>query len=260
MDGRGRFGYSAVLSGFTRDFGPDQDRTNRVAWVDRRAYFPAAPELDGKTVAVGFSVAVNPTTFENRASQVGLGGRARVALNVFRNVPWNTPAWERDFLVVQEHLPAGTTLIDGSVSTQASSFELADGVLTLYFPPGVNPGETTYDVFGYIPGQYRALPASVRSAYEPGRYHLGQPAGFRVCSAGEPDTDPYKPTPDELYARGKAHFDAGRFAEAGEALEPLYGGYTLRDDIAKDAARMLLLVSIREGQPRKIVQYFEVVK
>ncbi len=59
---------------------------------------------------------------------------------------------------------------------------------------------------------------------------------------------------------GKAHFDAGRFAEAGEALEPLFGGYTLRDDIAKDAARMLLLINIREEQARKIVQYFEVVK
>ena len=78
--------------------------------------------------------------------------------------------------------------------------------------------------------------------------------------AGEPSTDPYKPTPDELYARGKAHFDAGRFAEAGEALEPLFAGYTLRDDIAKDAARMLLLINIRQDQPRKIVQYFEVVK
>ena len=83
---------------------------------------------------------------------------------------------------------------------------------------------------------------------------------LRVRQAGEPGTDPYKPTPDELYARGKAHFDAGRFAEAGEALEPLFGGYTLRDDIGKDAARMLLLINIKEEQPRKIVTYFEVVK
>ncbi len=260
MEGRGRFGYAAILSGFTREFGPDQARANRVAWVERRAYYPAAPELDGKTLPVGFSAAIDPTHFENLASQVGLGGRARVSVTVYRNVPWNTPEWERDFLVVQEHLPAGTTMIEGSVNTQASSFELADGVLTLYFPPGVNPGVTTYDVFGYIPGQYRALPASVRSAYEPGRFHLGLPADFRVRQAGEPSTDPYKPTPDELYGRGKAHFDAGRFAEAGEALEPLFGAYTLRDDVAKDSARMLLLVSIRQGQPRNIVQYFEVVK
>ncbi len=179
---------------------------------------------------------------------------------MFRNIPANTPEWERDFLVVQEHLPAGTTLIEGSVHTQASSFELVDDVLTLYFPPGVYPDTTTYDVFGYIPGQYRALPASVRSAYEPGRFHLGQAGDFRVRSSGEPNTDPYKPTPDELYARGKAHFDGGRFREASLALEPLYDAYTLRDDIAKDAARMLLLTSIRGGQPRKVVQYFEVVK
>ena len=248
MEGRGQFGYSAVLSGFTREFGPEQAQAGRIAWVERRTYSPANPELDGKTLPVGFSVAVNPTTFENLASQASLGGRARIMVNVLRNVPSNTPEWQRDFLVVQEHLPAGTTLIEGSVNTQASSYELADGVLTLYFPPSVNPGATTYEVFGTIPGQYRALPATVRSAYEPGRFHLGQPGDFRVRSAGQPGTDPYKPTPDELYARGKVHFDAGRFTAAGEALEPLFGAYALRDDVAKDAARMLLLVSIREGQ------------
>jgi tetratricopeptide (TPR) repeat protein len=260
MEGRGQFGYAATLSGFTREFGPDQDRTNRAAWIERRVYFPAPPQLDGKTLPVGFGVAVNPNTFENLATQVALGGRAQVAVIAWRNAPWNVPVAEQDFLVVQEYLPAGTTLIEGSVNTSASSYELADGVLTLYFPPGVNPGSTTYDVFGYIPGDYRTLPASVRSAYEPDRYHLGQAGALRVRSPGEPSTDPYKPTPDELFARGKAHFDAGRFAEAGAALEPLFGGYGLQENIAKDASRMLLLISIRGGQPRKIVQFFEVVK
>ena len=163
-------------------------------------------------------------------------------------------------MIVEEQIPAGTTLIDGSVSTSATSFELADGVLTFYFAPTQNPDVISYDVYGYLPGQYRALPPSIRSAYEPGRFHLGSPSELRVRQAGEPGADPYRPTPDELFARGKAHFDAGRFVEAGDALEPLFGGYTLRDDIAKDAARMLLLVNIKEEQPRKIVTYFEVVK
>ncbi|MGA2701626.1 MAG: hypothetical protein ABSH35_11075 [Isosphaeraceae bacterium] len=39
-----------------------------------------------------------------------------------------------------------------------------------------------------------------------------------------------------------------------------FAGYTLRDDVAKDAARMLLLINIKEYEPRKVVQYFEVVK
>jgi tetratricopeptide (TPR) repeat protein len=260
LEGRGRFSYSVTMTGFTRDFGPDQDRANRPAWVDRRVYWPAPPELDGKVLPTGFGVAVNPSTFENVATQVSLGGKARVGLVVWRNVAPTTPAWERDFLVVEEHLPAGATLIEGSVQTSASSYNLADGVLTFYFAPDQNPGGIQYDVYGYLPGQYRALPALVRSAYEPLRFHLGQPGNLKVLAPGEKNTDSYRQSPDELYARGKAHFEAGRYAEAAAALDPLFTGYTLRDDVGKDAARMLLLISIKEYNPRKVVEYFEVVK
>jgi tetratricopeptide (TPR) repeat protein len=260
MEGRGTFGYAVTLTGFTRDFGPDQDRRNRTALLERRVYMPDAPELDGKVLPNGFSVAVGATYFENHASQLALGGKARVRLDAIRIDPQGQPAWEREFLVVEEHLPAGTTLVDGSVRSQADSYTLADDVLTLYFSPEKWPGSIEYEVFGYLPGQYRALPASIRSAYEPGRSHLGQPGELRVLAPGEPNTDPYKPTPDELFARGKAHFDAGRLADAAASLEPLFAAYTLNDNIAKDAARMLLLINIREYNPRKVVQYFEVVK
>ena len=66
--------------------------------------------------------------------------------------------------------------------------------------------------------------------------------------------------PTSFMPRGKIHFDAGRFTEASLSFEPLFAEYTLRDDIAKDAARMLLLINIRAEEPRRIVQYFEVVK
>ncbi len=260
MEGRGRFGYAITFQGFTRDFAPDQNGANRVAVVSRRVYLPAEPELDGKVLPTGFGVAVNAEPFANIATGVAVGGKARVLITAHRNIPASTPEWERDFLIVEEQIPAGTTLIEGSVSTTATSYELADGVLTFYFAPNQHPGAISYDVYGYLPGQYRTLPTSIKSAYEPGRFHVGSAGELRVRQAGEPGTDPYKATPDELYARGKAHFDAGRFGLAGEALEPLFGGYTLRDDIAKDAARMLLLINIKEEQPRKIVTYFEVVK
>jgi uncharacterized protein YfaS (alpha-2-macroglobulin family)/tetratricopeptide (TPR) repeat protein len=260
MTGRGTYGYAVTLGGFTRDFGPDQDPQNRTARIERRVFHPALPELDGKTLAVGFSSVVDPTRFENVATQVRLGGRARVTLSAHRNPPTNQPEWERDFLIIEEHIPAGVTVIEGSVQTVANSYELADGVLTFYFAPDRHPGQISYDVAGFAPGQYRILPASVRSAYEPGRSHLGQAGEFKVLSPGERSTDGYKPTPDELFARGKAHFDAGRHAEANESLELLYAEYSLQDHVLKDTVRMLLLTNIREASPRKIVQYFEVVK
>jgi tetratricopeptide (TPR) repeat protein len=260
MEGRGRFGYAVTLHGFTRDFAPDQKNDNRRALVWRRAYYPAPPELDGKVLPTGFGTVVNPTPFENLATQVALGGKAKVAITAVRSIPGTTPEWERDFLVMEEHLPAGATLIEGSVSTSATSYELADGVLTFYFAPNESQISASYDMYGYLPGQYRVLPTSIRSAYEPGRYHLGPVSDLKVRAPGEEGADPYKPTPDELFARGQAHYAAGRLAEAGEALEPLFAAYTLRDDVAKDAARMLLLINIQENQPRKIVTYFEVVK
>src|SRR5262249_21819932 len=163
-------------------------------------------------------------------------GRARVVLDITRNDRSNVPEWERDFLVVEEHLPAGATLIEGSVQSQAESYDLADGVLTFYYAPNTYPGRIEYAIHGYLPGAYRALPASVRSAYDPGRSHLGPVGDLRVLAPGEPATDPYKPTPDELYARGKAHFEAGHTAEAAGPLEELFGAYALRDEVAKDAA------------------------
>src|SRR5262249_27729909 len=150
--------------------------------------------------------------------------------------PSTTPVWEGGCLLVEDHLPAGTTRIEGSVHSAASSYTLAAGAVTFYFAPDQDPGAIQYDVDGYRPGQSRPLPASARSAYARSRRLLARPGAFTVASPGEKTAAPYRQSPDELYARGKAHFDAGRCPEAATALEPLFAGYTLRDDVGKDAA------------------------
>ena len=259
IEGRGTFGYAATLTGFARDFKADQGRANRPFLVASRTYLAAGPTLDGKPLPTGFGASVAARHFENTVTQVARGGRARVRVDAARVQPTGQPAWDRAFLVLEEHLPAGTTLVEGSVVSQAGSFSLADGVLTLYFAPDQYPG-VTYDVFGNLPGAYKALPTILRDAYDPGRVHLGPEAGFRVLAPGETSSDPYRPTPDELHARGKGLFDAGRLADAVEPLEALVGGYALRDDVARDVARMLLTIHIREYNPRKVVQHFEVLK
>jgi uncharacterized protein YfaS (alpha-2-macroglobulin family)/TolA-binding protein len=262
IEGRGTYSYTVTLGGFTRDFKPDQDVAGRPFVVSRRAILPAEPTLDGKTLPVGFGVAVGASYFENAATKVAEGGRARIRIDAYRVNQPGQPAWERDFLILEDSLPAGTTLVEGSVQTTAAHFEVDDGAIRFYFAPDQEPGQTAYDVFGTLPGQYRTVPPLLSSAYEPGRRHLAAAGGYdlRVLAPGEPNDDPYKATPDELYARGKALYDAGKLANAAEPLESLWGAYTLRDDVAKDAARMLLFIHLQTGDARKIVQYFEILK
>jgi uncharacterized protein YfaS (alpha-2-macroglobulin family)/tetratricopeptide (TPR) repeat protein len=259
IEGRGQFGYAVTLTGFTREFGPDQDRANKPFGVHRRVYWADTPTLDGKPLSAGFTAAVHPQTFENTVTQAPLGGKVSISVEAWRDQPAGQPSWERDFLVLKEYLPAGTTLVEGSVNSQAGHYTVEDGVLTLYFAPDQHPG-VVYEVYGYLPGAYRALPPSLFSAYEPGRRHLGEPGGLKVLAPGEKSTDPYRPTPDEEYARGKALFEAGRLAEATAHLKALWGGYALRDDVARDAARMLLTIAIKEYNPKDVVVYFEVLK
>jgi hypothetical protein len=260
MEGRGTFGYSVTLAGFTREFGPDQDRTGKTFAIERKAFFAAEPEFEGKRLASGFGVAVNPQYFENTITQVGLGARAKVYLNAYRTTPPGQPAWQGEFLILEETLPAGATLIEGSVNFQGSHYEQVGNVLTFYFTPDQYPHGINYEVFGYLPGEYRSLPPRLSSAYDPGRVHLGPETRLTVLEPGVKSTDPYKPTPDELYARGNALYDSGRLAEAAEPFESLWGAYTLNNDVARDVARKLLTIHIRGENPRKVVQFFEILR
>ena len=167
IEGRGSFGYSVALTGFTRDFGPEQNRDGKTFHVECRVYRPSDPELNGKPLPSGFGTAINPKTFENIATQVAFGGRARVVIDVRRDVPGDRPTWNREFLIVKETLPAGTTLAADSLKTSANHYEVGDGVLTFYFAPDQWPGEIQYDILGYLPGRYKALPVEIVSADEP---------------------------------------------------------------------------------------------
>ena len=260
IEGRGSFGYSVALTGFTREFGPEQNRDGKTFHIERRVYRPAAAEFDGKPLPSGFSSAINPKTFENIATQVGFGGRVHVMIDARRDVPQERPNWAREFLIVKETFPAGTTLAAGSIQTSASHYEVGDGVLTFYFAPDQWPGEIHYDLLGYLPGGYRALPTEIMSAYEPDKRHFGPIGELNVLSPGEASTDPYKATPDELFARGKALFDAGKLADAAGPLEELSKSYSLQPPVLREAARMLLAVHIKLDQPRRIVEDFETLK
>ncbi len=259
LEGRGTIGYAVTLTGFTRNFDQKKDAQQLPFGIHRRVYWAPEPSLEGRPLPQGFGVAVNPKTYENTSTQISPGTRITVSLEGWRNQPTDQPVWERDGLVLEEQLPAGTSLVEGSVETLASTYEYRDGLLRFYFAPDQWPN-AKYQVFGQFTGKYRALPPKMRGLGEPSRQFVGTPGALAVLAPGEKSSDPYKATPDELYARGKTLFDSGNLTEAGKSLEALWSDYSLRDDVAKDAARMLLTVNIKEYEPRKVVQFFEVLK
>lgn len=260
MEGRGRYDYAATFSGFTRTLEPEQKRAGQPVIIERRLYTPAAPELDGHRLATGFATVLDPKPFENIATQVAFGGTTRVLLNATRVNPSNRSLYESDGVIVRDFLPAGSALVEGSIVSSADSVSLNDGVLTLVFGPGRDPGLIAYELSGVMPGAYRVPPAQARTAGEPGLGHLGAPSALAIRARGEPGGDPYKPTPDELFARGKAQFLAGRFDLAAAALEPYAEHNSPRDEFLRETARMLLLASLELKKPREIVRYFELVK
>ena len=127
-----------TLTGFTRDFGPDQDRANQAVRHRPPGLLGRHPELDGKTLPTGLRRRRSTrTTFENKVTQVaarrpGAGRRSTAC----RDQPAGQPEWERDFLVVEEHLPAGDDPDRGlGPVRRPATTRSRDGVLTFYFAP-----------------------------------------------------------------------------------------------------------------------------
>ncbi len=263
IEGRGQFGYAVTLTGFTRDFGPDQDASGKGFGIVRRVYLPDKPTVDGRTISQGFSTAVNPQTWENTVTQAPLGGKVPISIEAWRDQPAGQPAWERDFLVMREYLPAGTTFVEGSITSQASHYTVEDGV------PGTSISRPTSTRTSSTRST-ATCPASIapcRRAYRVPTSRDAATSASRTTSRcsrpGEKSTRPLsRDAPTSCTRRaGKYWFDAGKYDEVGRhPLKALWGGYGLRDDVAKDAARMLLTIAIKDDNARDIVVYFEVLK
>ena len=66
LEGRGTFGYSVTMTGFTRNFDLAPEAA-RPPFAVRRAYLAASPEFEGRTLPIGFSSVVTASLFENPA-------------------------------------------------------------------------------------------------------------------------------------------------------------------------------------------------
>ncbi len=239
--GRGRYAYAATMRGFSDQF---KDTHNRGPYVRRRNYYHAPLEYRGVALSAASTSPVR---------NLEVGQRTRVHVNV-------SSASHVGYLIIEEPIPAGTTLVPGSFTKyNALNHEVRDGKIIMYIPPGEPLRNYSYELVGYTTGEYRALPTVIRDAFDPSQMRVHQPAEVNVLPPGERSDDPYQINDAERYALGKAYFDDGLYGESLAYLWPLFDRERKYQE--RDVARMLLWAHTAEAHfnAERVVSAFELL-
>jgi TolA-binding protein len=284
LEGRGTYTYSAVLTGFT-DEGLLDDETLKRQQDEgtasatgplsvRRTYTQAARIWDGKAVPRGFSTVTNIKSWQNLATEIGMGQHVQV------NLSWSadSEAAIDNYIVVREPLPSGTRALEASIQGSFERYEIGEGEITFFFYRN-RYGSASYDLYGAQPGHYRVLPTKVWAFGQPDLYAHGTFKDLRVLRRDEAGKDEYRLTPDEIYFLGKAHFDRAQEAiaggeapkaddlkAAGQYLTDLFNrdadpkGWKLREEPGRQTARMLFTLALHRDDATNTVRFFEVLR
>lgn len=241
--GRGEFAYAASLRGFSRDLSDPESW--QYPEVRRRRYRHAPLEYRGRDIGVASTSPV-----EN----IEIGQRVRVDVSVYH------PRHDDAHYVVEEHVPVGMMVVEGSLAGGFDHYEIDDQRIVMHFGQGRRVSGFTYEMVGRATGRYRALPTVVRDLLRPERMRLGKPATLIVLRPDEESADPYELNDRERFVLGKLHFEDGLYREAATHLSHLFK-YNRRYN-QRDVARMLLWIYTAEQfyDAQQVVDVFEVLR
>ena len=257
LTGRGRYTYQCILGGFVP---ADKLKNTTTGWQITRSYEPAPLEVDGREIPRGFDlIRGNSSKFRNPLTELPVGRRGLVELAVRRRVPSDTPEEHLEYLVITEPIPSGAAIIENSVSGPFERFEISPSGITFYVGNRRSIGTIRYELYGYLPGEYRTGPTVVRNAHHPEQMVVSQPKSLAVLHLGAKSSDEYRLTPRELYELGKHHFQKHDFKTAEKHLSGLFENWNLRAEVYKDVVKMLLDVHLELGSPAQAVRFFEIV-
>jgi alpha-2-macroglobulin len=259
LAGRGQYTFQCLLSGFVP---AEKLKSTTKNWTVKRYYEPAPRELDGQPIPRGFDVVQGGfTPFRNPLTQLPVGQRGHVELRVHRvNLRADTTNEKVEYLVVTEPLPAGVTVIEQSIKGASGRYELTPGEITFFVGGQPHPDVIAFDVHGYLPGEYRAGPTTVRNAYRPDQLAVAEVRSLTVLPLGKPSGDEYRLSPRELFEYGKRYFEKHEWQAAGGHLTELVAKWQLQPKIYQESARMLLDIHLELGADAEIVRWFELIK
>ena len=259
LNGRGRFSYQCVMEGFVA---ANRLKSTTDDWRISRFYEAAPLQRDGLVVKRGFDVVDGGySSFRNEIKQLPVARKGHVSLRVRRNgIRSDVPEEHLEYLVVTEPLPSGVTVIEDSVRGGFERFEIGAGAITFYIGNRRYVSTISFDVHGFLPGDYRIAPPVLRDAYRPDLLATSTPDSLAVLPIDATSNDVYKLTPRELFELGRWHYDREEMAETSKYLKQLMDAWKLKPDFYKQSTEMLLNAHLEIGPPNEVVYHFEAIK
>ncbi|MCC9609742.1 tetratricopeptide repeat protein [Blastopirellula sp. JC732] len=258
LNGRGEFSYECVLAGFVA---ADKLESTANNWTVRRYYTPAPIEFDGRPVSSGFGLlAGSYSSFRNTMTQLPAAKKGHVTLEMWRNnVAGNSRDQQMPYLIAFEPLPSGVRVDEKTVTGPFERFEIQPGGILFYLGGNRGLGTIQFDVIGSIPGDYQGLPTILRDAYHLSDMVVAKSQELKVLPLGGKSEDKYRLTPLELYELGRLKFDKHDYAGAQAHLTELFSNWNLQTNYFQQTVRMLLDISLEQGNSAEAVRYFEIV-
>lgn len=258
MTGRGHLTYQCLLSGFV----PSAKLKSTVRTFEvRRTYEPAPREFDGRELPRGFGVLSGSySSFRNPLTQLPIGRRAHIELNIWRHHEGSTTDDRLEYLVVREPMPAGCAVVESTVRGGFERFEVLPGEIVFYVGNRRYPESIHFDVVGNIGGDFHAARTVVVDVHRPERIAVAEPLKLAVLARGKTSVDAYRYSPDELLELGRRQSARREWKAAITSLGELLSSWNLNVEPQREALRMLLDAHLEVGPAADVVKYFELVK
>ncbi|MCA9261228.1 MAG: hypothetical protein KDA61_18560, partial [Planctomycetales bacterium] len=246
--GKGSFSYAAELRGFSPKI-DTPDRNSPQFWpyadVAARHFRHAALLYKGRPIGPGST---------SPLKHAGLGQRVHVDVDVRLYRQCNS------YAIVEEPIPAGMTVVEGSLAGRFEHVETLPDRLVMYFRPGNHIQSYRYDLAAQTPGVYRAPPTVMRDALDPSRRSVGPANVITILGPGLVSDDPYEWNSPERFALARLLFDDGDYAGAAPHLQHLFQHDRAYED--REVARMLLWIYATPDMydAQHIVDAFEVLR
>lgn len=253
VDGSGAVLYQAAFSAWNPGpFGVER----QAGPVFMSRHVDLLPALyRGEEIQRGFgALQAGTQPWNDDIADLPAGRRARVTIEVWAKKDVLLPQ-----LAVEERLPAGVELVEGSTGRGSFGMLQQGRRLAFFLPPGEGTRRISYDIEGVFSGQWRFGPLRAISLVRPEDELMVQEYALAVTAPGAPGPN-VRPTPDELLDRGSL---AARFEEHPtviETLEPLLAMTALREEYLGAVLGHLLFSSIALSDHERTLKYFELTK